>query len=156
MAKKIKYDFNPFALTGESAKGLGSRRAGVLSEIASMVTDAIRDKASVQTSTVSKRGKWKSLSTAYAKAEKGGNRTANLRLSNDMMNGLNTHKRSGNTLRTTVQEDDQGKADGHNNFTGNSPLPERRFIPNATDGETWNKSLVSAMREIIKRAKDDS
>ena len=152
---KIKYDFNPFALTGESAKGLGDKKEEVLIQIADLITETIKERAAGQLSTVSRRGKWKSLSTAYAKSKKGGDKTANLTLTGDMLGSLNTHQRSGNTLRTTVGEDEQEKADGHNNFSGKSSLPLRRFVPDGEDGETWNKNLIEAMRNIIRQAKEE-
>lgn len=152
MARQVKYDFNPFKLTGQSAAGLKNKQA-TLNKIAKFITNSVKDNNAGAKSSVKGQVKFAKLSTEYAKAQKGGNRTANLKLKGDYEKSLNTHKLQGNKLRTTFGEDQQGKADGHNNFSGNSPLPTRQSIPDAKDGQTWKRSMVDGMREIIRKAK---
>ncbi len=152
---RIKYDFNPFALTGISPENLKDKDA-VMKKLGKLVTKTIKEKAANQKSAVSKRGKWARLSKEYAKDKKKGNRTANLKLTSEMLGSLDTKKLAGrNVLRTAVSEDENEKADGHCNFSGNSKLPERRFIPNVEDGETWQKALIKEMGKIIKENKKD-
>jgi hypothetical protein len=153
MSRKVKYDFNPFALTGESAAGIEDKEA-LLEKIADLVTETVKERAVTGLSTVSGRGKWAKLSKDYAASRKGGNRTANLTLEGDMLGSFGTTKLSGNILRTSLPDDEQGKADGHNNFSGASQLPERRFVPDAQEGETWNRALIQAMAKMIRDAKE--
>ena len=152
MARQVKYDFNPFKLTGESAAGIKDK-AGTLRKISKFITNSVRDNNASATSSVAKKGRFQRLSAAYAKSQKSGNRTANLKLKGNLEKSLNTHKLDGNKLRTTVSETEQPKADGHNNFSGNSSLPTRQFIPDAKDGQTWKRAMIDGMREIIRKAK---
>lgn len=82
---------------------------------------------------------WKSLNRTYAKNEKGGNATPNLELDGDLLDALEYKKGLGNTIEVGIFDGSQtGKADGHNNHTGSSRLPERRFIP-LDDGDFYSK-----------------
>lgn len=150
---QIKYDFNPFALVGESAAGIDDKDR-VLKEIADFIRSATIEKAQSGVSPVSGRGKFKQLTKGYADSKKGGDRTPNLTLENEMLESIDAFKLRGNTMRVTVDESQQDKADGHNNFSGKSSLPERRFIPNAKDGETFKSFILDGIAEIIREAKN--
>jgi hypothetical protein len=50
-----------------------------------------------------------------------------------------------------VLSSDSDKADGHNNHSGESELPIRRFIPKAEDGETYKREILSEINAILRR-----
>jgi len=49
--------------------------------------------------------------------------------------------------------DEEDKADGHNNFSGNSKLPTRRFIPDSS--ESFNGRIESGINQILNRFRED-
>lgn len=69
------------------------------------------------------------LSAKYAKDEKGGDTTPNLLLTGDMLDSLNFKPVKEGISVGIMSASQRPKADGHNNFSGKSKLPERRFIP---------------------------
>lgn len=153
MGRKVKYDFNPFELTGQSSKGVQDK-GGLFDEIASFVVEKVKSKTSASKTPVS-NGAWKqALSKAYRK--KTGKSKANLRLEGDLMASLESFGLRGNTMRLTVDDNQQGKADGHNNFTGKSGLPRRDFIPDTEKKQTFKKDIVDGIRRIIKDNKSGS
>ena len=50
-------------------------------------------------------------------------------LTGDMPDALEVVRKRGTKLSLQIEGDEAPKADGHNNHSGDSPLPERRFIP---------------------------
>lgn len=152
MAKQVKYDFNPFKLVNEPAKGVRDKDK-VIDKIAKFIVDSVASKTKSGTSPVKGRGKFKKLTKEYAAAMKGGSRKPNLTLEGDMLGSLDAFKKRGHTMRLTVAEDENDKADGHNNHSGDSLLPERRFIPKDKDGETFKKDILQGIKKIIKDAK---
>ena len=152
MARQVKYDFNPFKITGTDPIGI-KQKTSVLKEIADFIVKGVRIKTKTGNSPVSGLGKYKKLNKEYAAAQKGGNRTPNLRLKGDLMEGLKSFTLKGNIMRLTVDQSDNSKADGHNNHSGNSSLPPRRFIPKAKDGQTFKKNIIDGIRRIIKDSK---
>jgi hypothetical protein len=46
-----------------------------------------------------------------------------------------------------------GKADGHNNHSGTSQLPLRRFIP--TDREEFTQEIMSSLRSVVDSERED-
>ncbi len=95
-------------------------------------------------------GAFKTLDGDYAKAEKGGNTTPNLDLEGDMLDALG-YKVTGEGLEIGILDENQwGKADGHNKFgrKNNNKIPKRRFIP--TKSGNFTKEIMSGVRQIIK------
>lgn len=99
-------------------------------------------------SPVSGEGNWKKLNKKYANDNHKGDRTPRLRLDGDMMDSLGFEiKKNGNLIVGILEQDQQKKADGHNNFTGSSELPRRRFIPGPK--QTFKKGIMSKVNEVI-------
>lgn len=89
--------------------------------------------------------KFKELSEKYADKKKGGDRTPNLKLEGDLLESLSAEY-EGDTLVIGVSSSQEGKADGHNNFSGDSNLPTRRFL--ADSGEVF-KDQDKIIQNII-------
>lgn len=132
--------------------------------VGSFVVDAILTRVADGTSPVTGR-KFKELSKNYADKMKGGDRNPNLELFGDMLNSLGYKPTKEGIAVGIMSEDQRPKADGHNNLSGKSSLPQRRFIP-ATD-ENFVPSIrseidkildefrASAEPEIVEREADD-
>lgn len=127
----------------------------ILDDVANYVLESTLSDVGGLTSPVTGR-RFKDLSPAYKERKKkeGGTPIPNLELDGDMLNGLNV-KRSGSKLKTTVPASEQKKADGHNNFSGDSALPERNFIPDAARGQTYRAEIRKGIKEIIRDRLED-
>lgn len=99
-------------------------------------------------SPVGNRGQFKKLNKEYAKEQKGGNTTANLELDGDMLDALVSQNRRGSEIEFGIFKSKQvGKADGHNNFSGDSKLPTRRFIPD--EDENLKRDIEQKIKATI-------
>jgi hypothetical protein len=98
---------------------------------------------------VSGRGKFKALSKEYAaeKKEETGVSDPNLDRSGDMIRALD-YRIVGDKLEIGVYGPDAGKADGHNNFSGESTLPLRRFLP--AEGETYKPEIKAMIDDTLR------
>lgn len=96
-----------------------------------------------------------SLSKDYADKKKAetGSSDPNLDLTGSMLNSLE-FKVTGNKIEIGVFGEDAGKADGHNNFSGKSNLPERRFLPG--EGQTFDSSINDLITQTIETYKTDN
>ena len=146
---KVKFDFKP----SDFIKGVRIKRGKkeeLLNEIADFVETEVLKDIGDQRSPVNGR-KFKQLSKDYAKIKKksGAPPIPNLELEGDMLDSLQVLKTT-TGLRLTVADSEQGKADGHNNFSGKSRIPERKFIPNASEGETFRPKIRKGIESIIK------
>jgi hypothetical protein len=77
----------------------------------------------------------------------------NLESSGDMLDALD-YRVTSRGIEIGVFGDDAPKADGHNNLSGNSQLPERRFIPAV--GEGFMPSIEREVERIIADAVAES
>ena len=146
--RKVKYDFNPFmGLRGEDRKKAAK-------ELKEYVRNALLEKMRSGVSPVSGQSGFKRLKKEYAEEKKGGNRLANLRLEGDLYQSLQVVDSPNGGLRATVSSSEQGKADGHNNFTGKSSLPRRAFIPDVKQGEKFKADIERGIKEIVRKYKD--
>lgn len=95
------------------------------------------------------------LSKEYAekKKEETGSSAPNLDLTGDMLSSLD-YKIIGNAIELGVYGADAGKADGHNNFSGESNLPTRQFLPKK--GELFDDAIVDIINEAIDLYKADN
>jgi hypothetical protein len=93
------------------------------------------------------------LDPKYADKYKGGNRTPNLELEGDMLDSLEFELTSRGIEIGIFDSDEQGKADGHNNFSGDSKLPTRRFIPD--ENEDFNGRIMTGVRQILNQYRED-
>lgn len=144
---EIYFEFDPFELVGR--KPPIGKISEAKREIADLVLDAVLDYVGDGSSPVA-NGKWKrSLSPAYMKIkrEESSAGFANMELSGDMLDSLEVVN-SGSKLRLRIKDSTEAaKADGHNNHSGRSKLPQRQFIPK--EGETFKRSILSEIRNII-------
>jgi hypothetical protein len=73
----------------------------------------------------------------------------NLELEGDMLGAL-TYEAKKDGIEIGVFGAEAPKADGHNNFSGESNLPERRFLP--AEGETFRSSIQKEVDAIVQDA----
>lgn len=157
MATRVEYEFDPFELVNiDKAMLKPSDIKSAVDEVGDFVYSRVRKNTSQQVSSVTGDA-FEKLSKDYAKLKKKqvGNALANLVLSGDMMDSLKVIRRAAK-LTLTVGANEQGKADGHNNHSQESKLPERKFIPSESLGETFSPDILSGITEIISKYVDDS
>lgn len=151
MPEKVAFRFDPFALAGvEKPKG---RINEAKREIAQMVLDKVLESCAAGKSPVS-GGKWKrSLSKEYRdrKLAQGGNPFADMELTGDMLDSLEVVF-SGSELELRIRGKEAGKADGHNNHSGKSPLPPREFIPK--QDQTFKRDIIQEIQRIAREKAD--
>ena len=145
---EVKYEFDPLELVGITADLTKAQRSAIMDEVAAYVQESVLSMIGDSKSPVTGR-KFPLLSKEYAKEFHGGNRTSHLELEGDLLDSL-VVKKKGNVLILTVSEDQQGKADGHNNFSGKSQLPLRQFIPK--EDQTFVPSIREGIKSIIRDA----
>lgn len=157
MAKKVEYKFDPLKIAGVK-KSEVPRKAldDILSKVADYVKESVLSYVGEETSPVSGRGQFKKLSKDYSKEKKElvGNTKPNLESSGALLDSVKVIEK-GTALVLTVDSDEMDKADGHNNFSGESKLPTRRFIPKASDGETFKRDILDGIKQIVKDEIDD-
>lgn len=90
----------------------------------------------------------KSLNPLYAKekSNEGGTPIANLEMHGDMLQSFGFEK-TDDGIKIGVFGAEASKADGHNNFSGDSELPQRRFIPE--EGQDYKRDIAKGAQEII-------
>jgi hypothetical protein len=120
-----------------------SSKQDAIDSIGGKIVKSIKDYLSDGESPVDGYDKFEKLSLKYA--EKKGSDLPNLYLEGDLWKSLG-YERKGDTLIIGVDSSQEGKADGHSNFSGDSKLPLRRFI--ADEGEEY-KEQQSIIDEVI-------
>lgn len=139
----------------EELKGIPkSQRESVLKDIGELLVERTLSALADQKSPVSGYGRFKALSQAYREKKKDetGSSDANLDLTGAMISALD-YKVSGNKLTIGVFGEDAPKADGHNNLSGSSQLPTRRFLPE--EGETYTREIEQLIRDELRYKKAD-
>lgn len=141
----VKYTFNPFELVGRDPPEEGKR--ALLQEIKDFVIEKTLETVASQKSPVTGR-KFQRLSSDYRafKIKKRRPGVANLEFSGAMLDALKG-KVSGDDITIQIKGKQGDKADGHNNHSGKSKLPTRKFIPK--DDETYSKAIMRGITEII-------
>jgi hypothetical protein len=104
-------------------------------------------------SPVAGRGAFDRLNKEYADAKKGGNRSPNLELEGDLLDSLKYEVTSTGIEVGIFDSDEAPKADGHNNFSGLSKLPTRRFIPDAS--ESFQGRIMTGVSQILDRYREN-
>lgn len=128
-----------------------SQRSAVKQEVGQFVVDEILRSVSNASSPVSGGRYKKTLSKEYADEMKGGNRTANLELEGDMLDSLEFKNTRSGIEVGIFKSSEVGKADGHNNFSGQSKLPTRQFIPK--EKEKFKRNIEAGIKQIVNDAK---
>lgn len=132
-----------------------SKRADAKKEIGELVVNEILIYLQDGESPVSGYGKFKKLNKEYADKMKNGDRNPNLELFGDMLDALKYESRKGSEIEVGIfKSKEVPKADGHNNFSGDSQLPLRRFIPD--ENESFKKDIESKIKTIIQDYTEES
>ena len=87
------------------------------------------------------------------KQKEGRGSRPNLEFNGDMLDELE-FKRTRDGVKIQIEGNQAPKADGHNNFSGKSDLPRRRFLPDK--GESFQKTITREIDGIIAEAAVDS
>lgn len=152
MAKtRVEYTFDPFDLVGIDKSQIPKDvQSEILDAVSNLTLETVLSDVKSTRSPVTGRT-FAGLSPDYAKVKKrkGGQPIPNLRLEGDLLGSLTIKKKRGE-LTLTVGDDQMGKADGHNNFSGDSKLPERNFIPDADRDQTFRPAIRGAMEDVIR------
>lgn len=123
-------------------------RSQAKSEIGDFVVNEIlRFVGSGKSPVAGEKASFPKLDKNYAEDKKGGNTTANLDLQGDMLDAL-TFKNVAGGIEIGIFGDEAPKADGHNNHSGESSLPRRRFIPD--EDQKFRGRIESGVKKIIK------
>lgn len=149
MARTVKYEFFPF----EEIEDIpDSKKSAALNQIGEYIHESILSYVGDQKSPVQGYGAFPKLNPDYKKykASEGGSPIPNLELSGAMLSALKV-KKSGESITISISGKQGDKADGHNNHSGDSTLPLRRFIPD--EGETFKKDILNGVREILRSYK---
>lgn len=117
-------------------------------EVGNFVVNEILRFVEQGNSPVKNLGKFKQLTEKYAQENKGGNRTPNLELFGDMLDSLTSRNRKDGVEVGIFARSEVPKADGHNNFSGDSKLPQRRFIPE--ENQTFKRRITSGIKDIVQ------
>lgn len=148
--RKVAYEFDPFKALGLKPPKDAEDRRRALEEAAEIVKTRVLEYVQEARSPVS-GGKWKrSLSKEYRdrKLEDGGSGVADMELSGSMLNALEVVLKRGNKLSLEITGAEAPKADGHNNHSGRSELPERVFIPRKN--ETFKRDIWADVRDTLR------
>lgn len=142
LSKKIDLDL----------KGLNNQtKAKIKNEVGEYIIGEILDRVATGKTPVSKEKNFKALDPAYAKAKKGGDRTPNLELEGDMLDALEFKRTKSGVEIGVFKSGEVPKADGHNNFSGKSKLPRRRFIPEAN--QKFKRDIEQGVKRIVQEYK---
>ena len=148
---KVVYDWDLKAMLADVPR---SDRPDTLDEIGQYLVEAILSDVGEAKSPVTGRA-FPKLSAAYKKikAHESSADIANLELTGEMLDSL-TYKVVGSRVQIGIWGDQAPKADGHNNFSGDSKLPRRAFIPDKDRGESFRPDIRDEVQTIIDEAID--
>lgn len=153
MSRKVQFDLD----LRETFPNLVTKN-GIDSEAQDLVADLIREEilsyVAEGNSPVSGYGKFPALSKDYREFKKdaGNPGEPNLEFNGDMLDALEVYPIKDGVIRVEIAGDQSDKADGHNNHSGDSTLPLRRFIP--TKDETFKRDILSSVRAILEEYAD--
>ncbi len=153
MARKVEFEFDPFEMVGIDRDGLPR---SVVNEAMADIKDYVLEQILLDVADTKSpvTGKpFKKLNSEYAKfkAQEGGTPIANLLLTGDMLDAVRIKSAGSDKLLLYVTEDQSDKADGHNNHSGESNLPTRRFIPDEEDGDSFRPEIRNGIKDIINQ-----
>lgn len=131
-----------------------AQRKEVLDQIGELLVEQILDYVGDQKSPVT-GSSFRPLSIEYArrKKEEVGNTKANLDLFGDMLSAVD-YKIRDDKIEIGVFGPEAPKADGHNNISGDSKIPTRRFIP--IEGQTFAPEIKSLIEQTVDAYKADN
>ena len=139
----------------EELMGLNkAQKKEVLDQIGELLVEQILEAVGDQKSPVTGNA-FRPLSIEYArrKKEEVGNTKANLDLFGDMLQSVDYRVRD-DKIEIGVFGSEAPKADGHNNLSGESKIPTRRFIP--AEGQTFTPEIKTLITETVEAYKADN
>lgn len=139
----------------DDLKGLSKKqKEEVLSEIGDVIVTKILESCADAKSPITGKAFHK-LSDNYKekKKEETGSTAPNLDLTGSMLSSLE-FKIKKDKLEIGVYGEDAPKADGHNNFSGQSKLPTRQFLPKR--GQSFDSDIEKIISETIEQYKADN
>lgn len=153
---KIQFDFDPEEETGITIPR--AKRDEATKRVADFVRESVLSAVGEGRSPVAGEGRFQALSKEYKKrkSEISSSTIPNLELYGDMLDSLEVVEVRGGKLRLKVGEDQNDKADGHCNFSGKSKIPRRRFVPNAKDGQTFSRDIISGIKDILSEYEEEA
>jgi len=148
----VKYEFDPFEIAGIDPSDLTpAKRKRIMKQVGDLVLGAVvLDVADLKSPVTGRQ--FKALSKDYREHKEalGGEPVPNLLLNGDMLESLTVTASVETSLTLTVGDDQQAKADGHNNFSGQSRIPRRPFIPNEGNGEKFRPAIREAIASLVE------
>ena len=92
---------------------------------------------------------FKALSPSYREFKKKhhGPGIPNLELEGDMLDSLDFKKTADGIKIGHFHTSEAAKSDGHNNFSGKSSLPKRRYLP--IEGQKYKRDIIKEVKKII-------
>lgn len=144
--KKLAYEINPFKEFPE-IKVPKENKEDAQAEIRSFILEKVLDYVGDGKSPVSGESWKRTLSKEYLKKKNDLSSAgfANMELTGQMLDALQVVPLNSEKVSLQITGPQAPKADGHNNFSGDSSLPRRRFIPGK------DQELKSDIKEGIKK-----
>jgi hypothetical protein len=133
----------------EELSGLSkSDKADTLREIGDFILENTLLNVGSSKSPIKGGAAFKPLSPLYAKLKQSevGNKLANLELTGEMLDSLD-YKILDDKITIGIFGKSAPKADGHNNLSGKSKLPQRSFLPKK--GEEYKSDIAKEISRII-------
>lgn len=123
-------------------------RAAVRDAVGEYLVEQIQLAVAAAESPVEGHGKFERLSPEYAelKRKEVGHANQNLEASGHMLDQLGFRATS-EGVEVGIFGDAAPQADGHNNFSGRSKIPTRRFLP--AEGEAFVSTIQNGVEQII-------
>lgn len=151
---KIFYEFDPFELAGVERPATDVREAK--KRIADLILEEVLSYVGQAKSPVSGESWKSSLSPAYKKQKSKVSSVlqANMELYGDMLDSLECVINRNGNIELRIAGREAAKADGHNNHSGLSSLPRRRFIPDA--GQTFKREIIEKIKTVSSGALDET
>lgn len=143
-------------LTEELTGLTRAQKKEVREQIAELIIEQTLKDLADQRSPIEGYGKFAKLSPEYA-AEKmalTGSKAANLDLSGEMISETDYRVEGDSKIEIGVYGDAAPRADGHNNLSGKSELPIRRFIPGK--GEQYKSDIMQMIKDTVLSYKGDN
>lgn len=157
MPRDVSFVFDPFEIAGvDKANFSADARERVLEEVADLVLNQVKADTAKGISPVY-GDKFEALSPDYKKFKiaQGRGGAPNLRFDGDMIEAVKIEKQ-GDFLRIFVEDSQSDKADGHNDHSGESTLPLRRFIPKFDEDDGWSDRITKKITQTVKGAEEES
>lgn len=126
-----------------------SAKEEVREEVGEFLKEQVLQYVASKQSPVSGGGWKQTLSRSYAKFKQAeiGNKDANLEFTGKTLDSLD-HKPTREGIELGVFGSRAEIAEGHNNLSGSSDLPERRFLPDV--GQNFKRDIVREVDRIIR------